>query len=383
MKSAQAQRLETLAGIVGRKLSHIARQLERAGVRNPARRSMRELAAIALGDDLARARAEARAARLRTATSKHWVAGYPRLLAEWHPTKNGELFPDEVRYGSSRPIWWICRKGPDHLWCAAPHNRTTRNRGCPYCANRAVSVTNSVAATAPEIAREWHPTRNGRQTPETTIAKSHRKVWWRCSKDARHVWQARLSNRWWGKSGCPFCSGLRVTAANALATLFPKVAAEWDRTGNGRLTPRKVAAKSHLSVWWRCPRDPVHRWKAAVDDRTIHESGCPVCMGKAPVPLHARKGRLNSLADRFPDLVDQWDRARNGTTRPKDVSFGSHFKAWWRCTRDPAHRWQAAVNERSRGSGCPVCAGKAPVPPGARAGRLNTPADRYPELHRC
>ncbi len=365
MKAGRDSRIDTLASIVGRNLSQIARQLERAGVSNPAGRSMRELAAIVLGKGLAWARSETRARRLSTAASKQWVAGYPRLLAEWHPTKNGDLFPDEVSYGSGKPIWWICPRGPDHVWCAAPHNRTTRRRGCPYCANRMVSVTNSLAALAPEIAREWHPTLNGKLTPEAAIAKSHRRVWWRCARNPEDVWQARLANRWWGRSGCPFCCGQRVSFGNCLATRFPGIAAQWDRLRNGNLTPRTVTAKSHVRVWWRCPRDRTHRWKAAIDDRTIHGSRCPVCMGKAPVPPGARKGRLNSVAERFPELAATWDRKRNLPTTPKDVSFGSHFWAWWICERDPAHRWRAEVNERSRGSGCPVCAGKAPAPLGS------------------
>ena len=133
-------------------------------------------------------------------------------------------------------------------------------------------------------------------------------------------------------------------------------------------------------MWWRCARDPAHRWKARIDDRVGKEAGCPVCTGKAPVPRGAREGRLNSFADRFPELAREWDRARNGTTRPKDVSFGSKFSAWWICSRDPAHRWQAEVSERARGSGCPVCAGKAPVPPNARLGRLNSLAEKFPRL---
>jgi len=351
-------RLETLARIVERKLSQIAHELERAGVRDPGRRPMRELAAILLGDDLARARAETRASRLRTATSRYWVAGYPRLRAEWHPSKNGDLFPDEVSYGSHKPIWWTCPKGPDHVWCVAPHGRTSRKRGCPYCANRMVSVTNSLATLAADIAREWHPTRNGKLTPRTVIAKSHRMVWWRCSKNPLHVWSARLSNRWWGRSGCPFCSGQRVTSANALATQFPNLVREWDSERNESLTPRSVASSSHFRVWWRCARDPAHRWKSRIDDRTRHEAGCPVCAGKTPVPRGAHKGRLNALADRFPELAREWDHTRNGNTTPKDVSFGSHFRAWWKCPRDRAHQWQAAVCDRSRGTGCPFCAGK-------------------------
>jgi hypothetical protein len=369
MTTEPLTRTAVLARIIGRSLGHIARQLERAGVCNPARRSMRELAAIGLGKSLERARAEVRARRMGTATSKHWVAGYPRLLAEWHPTRNGDLFPDEVSYGSGRSVWWICHHGPDHVWCSAPRNRTTRKRGCPYCANRMVSVTNSLAGLAPELAREWHPTLNGRLTPETTIAKSHRKVWWQCAKDPADVWRARLGNRWWGRSGCPFCRGQSVSSKNSLRTLFPKIAAEWDLTRNTDRTPRDVRAKSHLRVWWRCARDPAHRWKAAIDDRTIHGSGCPVCMGKAPVPRDARVGRLNSFAERFPHLARSWDGKLNLPTTPKDVSFGSHFKAWWICQQNPAHRWRAEVNERSRGSGCPVCAGKASARSGYQRGR--------------
>ena len=33
--------------------------------------------------------------------STHWVSGYPNLVAEWHPTRNGELSPSEVSYGSA------------------------------------------------------------------------------------------------------------------------------------------------------------------------------------------------------------------------------------------------------------------------------------------
>ena len=247
------------------------------------------------------------------------------------------------------------------MWSVAPHGRTTRKRGCPYCRNRLVSATNSLATLAPDIAGELHPTRNGNLTPQTAIAKSHRTVWWRCSKDFRHVWRARLANRWRRRSGCPFCSGQRVTSANALATLVPDLAREWDRARNGSLTPCRVAANSHIRVWWRCARDAAHRWQARIGDRAGHGAGCPVCAGKAPVPPGARAGRRNALSERFPELARQWDLKRNGATSPKAVSYGSHFKAWWQCPRSPDHRWQAAVGDRARGTGCPFCAGKRRV----------------------
>jgi Probable Zinc-ribbon domain len=346
-------RLDAIAALLGLPGATIERRLRRAGVRQPGRLSMRELAAVLTGESLARARAEVRERRMRAHGSRYWVAGYPRLLAQWHPTKNGDLFPDEVSYGSTKRIWWKCHEGPDHEWCVSATNRTSHGRGCPFCANRAVSVTNSLASLAPHIAREWHPTRNGKLTPDRIVAKSHRRVWWRCSVDPKHVWLGRLNNRWWNDTGCPFCTNQRVSKKNSLAATLPALAREWDTSRNGALTPRDVARTSKQKAWWRCSRNPQHRWEARIGDRTkVWPRGCPRCALNPPGA---------ALADRSPELVREWDPARNGKVKPTDVSHGSHFRAWWRCAQAPAHRWIAPVNERSRGTDCPFCAGKRRV----------------------
>jgi len=56
------------------------------------------------------------------------------------------------------------------------------------------------------------------------------------------------------------------------------------------------------------------------------------------------------------ELLGQWDE-RNAPLTPKTVSYGSKKKLWWHCRK--GHSWQAAVYNRSAGSGCPYCAGKA------------------------
>jgi hypothetical protein len=339
-----------LGNLLGLPPSAIEHALQSAGVKHPNRYPLRELAAVLTGESVERARAEARILRMRGHRSRYWIAGYPHLLAEWHLTKNGDLFPDEVSYGSRKRIWWKCSKGPDHEWCVSPSNRTSRGRGCPFCANRAVSATNSLASLAPEIAREWHPTKNSELTPDRIVAKSHRSAWWRCSTDRTHVWHARLASRWWHDAGCPFCANQRVSTATSLAAKFPALSREWDRDRNGALAPRQVAPTTKRKVWWRCRRNPAHRWLASIGDRTkVWPGGCPSCALNPP-------GR--SFAERCPDLVREWDLERNGTVKPKDISYGSHFRAWWRCSVSGSHRWEAVVNERSRGSGCPFCAGK-------------------------
>lgn len=130
---------------------------------------------------------------------------YPAVAATWHPTKNDDLQPSEVLPGSHRPVWWICEHG--HEWQAQIKSRVSGS-GCPVCANRMVLAgVNDLATINPELARQWHPTKNGDLTPRDVLAGSRRKVWWICEHG--HEWQADVSSRNHG-TGCPVCAGKKV-----------------------------------------------------------------------------------------------------------------------------------------------------------------------------
>src|SRR5262249_55679307 len=101
---------------------------------------------------------------------------HPALAAQWHPTKNGALTPDKIPPGSGKRVWWRCPKGPDHEWRATVDNRTILQRGCPYCAGKLASITNSLASLFPAIAAQWHPTKNGQLTPADVVAGSNKMV---------------------------------------------------------------------------------------------------------------------------------------------------------------------------------------------------------------
>ena len=65
---------------------------------------------------------------------KKLLSEYPELLREWHPTKNGELKPEEFTFGSNKKVWWLCPKG--HEYPASIGSRTGRKSGCPFCPRR-------------------------------------------------------------------------------------------------------------------------------------------------------------------------------------------------------------------------------------------------------
>lgn len=217
--------------------------------------------------------------RVVTAGFNDFAANYPQLAREWHPEKNFPVTQEEVFAGSVKQYWWKCEKG--HEWKARIASRV-RGNGCPVCAGRqVVKGFNDFASLFPELAEEWVTENNLPLTPETVTPYSNKRVWWRCAKG--HEWQAYISARSSSFSKCPYCTGKMVlTGFNDLATVCPKVAAEWNIEKNGNFTPEMVTVGSHKRVWWKCPEG--HEWRAVIYSRTgAREHGCPICAGRKTV----------------------------------------------------------------------------------------------------
>lgn len=58
---------------------------------------------------------------------------FPEISSEWHPSKNGELTPNDVSFGSTKKFWWICGSG--HEWKTTINSRASLGNGCPKCKN--------------------------------------------------------------------------------------------------------------------------------------------------------------------------------------------------------------------------------------------------------
>ena len=212
---------------------------------------------------------------------------HPHIAKQWHPTKNGDLTPDQVTAGSSKKAFWKCPEGDDHEWDASIYGRTGRGRGCPICSGRKVVDSTCLATTHPDLAKEWDyeknnliPLKKGLPTPITPYnvrAKCNRVVHWICSKNKNHKWRSSISNKTRKSGGgCPHCSNRKISKSNCLATTHPDIAKEWVRQDQGK-TPYDVSSGSDVIVLWSCSENPSHpHWLAKVQKRTSGR-GCPVC----------------------------------------------------------------------------------------------------------
>lgn len=270
---------------------------------------------------------------------------YPDIAKEWNNEKNGRLKPNQVTFGSGKRVWWNCENG--HEWLAAINNRTSNNRGCPYCTGGKTLIgVNDLCTINPTLANEWHPTKNGSRTPQSFRPNSNIKVWWLCPK-CGYEYQAIIANRTKG-TACKNCSNqILHSGINDLATIYPDIAKQWDYERNGDLTPHQVFPNSNKKFWWKC--DKGHTWQSAPNDRA-RGYNCPYCAGNK-VWIE-----FNDLATTHSELSAEWNYEKNGNLTPQMVSAGSGKKVWWKCLKC-GNEYQSIIGNRVKGYGC-KCSGK-------------------------
>ena len=306
--------------------------------------------------DINRDRNDIIAKNIAAIKNRSLQAKRPDLAEEWNQGKNGLLKPSMVLYGAHIKVWWKCSKC-GHEWSTTVKHRCN-GHGCPKCAGKLKSKLvqqtklrngeRSLRTLNPELAKELHPTKNGDLTPNTVNATSRMKVWWlgKCG----HEWEAAIDNRHRNGTDCPYCSGKKVLAGfNDVQTVNPTLALEWHPTKNGDLKPTDVSAGSKKKVWWKCSKCG-HEWQATINNRNTR-SGCPHCAGRK-----SHYDRLDNLQIENPTLAKQWHPTKNGLLKPTGITAGSSKKVWW--LGNCGHEWQASVNNRNRGGGCPYCSGK-------------------------
>jgi len=202
---------------------------------------------------------------------------------------------------------------------------------------------NSLKDKFPEIAKEWHPTKNKALTPEKVNYGVETKVWFICKEG--HEYETSVSSRTNMKSGCPYCANKKVGYGNDLRTKNPSLAKEWHPTKNGELKPSHIIASSHVKLWWKCKNG--HEWEASLSNRFRLGRKCPYC-------AHQKVGYGNDLQSRNPELSKEWHPTKNEELTPSDVYSGSNKKVWWKCNN--GHEWEASIANRSKkGRGCYSC----------------------------
>ena len=196
----------------------------------------------------------------------------------------------------------------------------------------------------PELLAFWDYEKNESVQPSDLSVGSNKKVWWKCLNG--HHWCVAPHNMK-NNNGCPYCSGTRIlSGVNDLLTINPELGDEWDYDANQGIDPHTIGPNSNKKVAWICKKG--HRWKAVVSHRN-RGVGCPVCSNKLIIP------GVNDFATVHPELLPEWNYEKNVGLSPDTVPPSGAKRVWWICSK--GHEYQATLNKRHNGTGCPYCYG--------------------------
>lgn len=349
---------------------------------------------------------------------------YPNIAKEWHPTKNGDLLPSDIKAGSNIRIWWKCSIC-DNEWITTPNHRTSENTGCPKCNKRSTSFSEQILYYY--VKRYFNDAVLRYKTndnveldifiPSKNIGIEYDGVYYHkdktrgmsdldknkyCSKNKIKLYRIREKglNKVTGSinitrnkqtySVLEECINTLLTLltnkpidsvdidndldsifkdyitqaiSNSLSKQYPKIAKEWHPNKNGKLRPESFLPNSNKRVWWVCRKG--HDYSATISHRVTRNDGCPYCSGRKVL-----KG-FNDLLTKNKKLSEQWNYKKN-KTKPYDYTANSHKRVWWVC--DKKHEWQATIKSRNEGNGCPICSNQV-----VKEG-YNDFAHLYPEL---
>ncbi|HEY8889451.1 MAG TPA: zinc-ribbon domain-containing protein [Clostridium sp.] len=113
-------------------------------------------------------------------------------------------------------------------------------------------------------------------------------------------------------------------------------------------------SRNNIKLKWKCFIIGCEEVFEAMWNDMTNNRGCPYCAGR-------RVGLSNCLATKSPQLSLEWHPTRNNNLTPYNFTAFSIKRAWWQCSKNPKHEWEATIAGRNfNNSCCPYCAGKIP-----------------------
>lgn len=351
-------------------------------------------------------------------TLSEWCMSNHRddLLEDYRRADN-PIPPEKLTgiWNNKKKYNWKCADEKHPSFLATFPIRARKDRGtCPYCSGREAipGVNDLFTLEENRLMKQWDWEKNKEigLDPHKLLPQSNKYAYWTC--ELEHTTFVPIYSKYNTKGGCSECMKYIETSFPEKAVLFYLSKILPDIKNNYRPTwmenkeldiyiPSLNVAieydgkRFHKDVQKDTYKNNLCKINGVKLIR-IREPGCPdlpesnICikmprynynyLGKAikelfkilsvnynedidvaedeiaiinSIRLHKKK---NSLAEKYPEIAEEWDYEKNGNVRPNMVSCNSNRKFYWKCNKGH-DSWSATVSSRVLGTGCPVCAG--------------------------
>lgn len=347
---------------------------------------------------------------------------HPEIANQLNPFMNGTIKSKDLTAGSTKKLWWTCQD--NHDWQTTVYSRTNGS-ACPYCNGR---LENNLTVTHPQIAKEIHPTKNGKIKAEDLTAGSGKQLYWICEKN--HIWKTTVNSRKRGK-GCPYCSKSKTDSK------YEKIIYYYIReVFKDCLANHKQFGKKELDIFIPSIKvaiefdGPRHKFEKDIEKNELCKENDILlirvrtydlpklnstsidfyldkkCSYKSldnsitdifqlinekykfnyNINIDSKKDEIkamqylkltniqNSISVTHPEIAKEIHPAKNGKLTAEMFTAGSGQKLYWQCNKN--HIWKATINSRVDGHNCPYCSGLKTI-----IGQ-NDLATEYPQIHK-
>jgi hypothetical protein len=265
---------------------------------------------------------------------------HPPLAREFDEVANFPLTSRDVFAGSPTRFWWKCPTVANHRFEATASNRSAAHSGCPLCLGRLiVANVNDAESLYPHLAREFHPTKNGRFKLSELAANSPQLIWWICPSN--HTYRKTVRKRT-GGAGCHHCER-KTSGARTITRARPDLAPEWDYVQNFPRTPDEVTIGSMTEYRWVCPAGHPYPQRP---ERRAAGYGCPSCSHRRFTP------NVNDAETLHPEICTEWHPYLN-MIKPSEIMPGTKSYVW--LCKIAKHLEKQSIPHRVLSGGCTKC----------------------------
>jgi hypothetical protein len=306
---------------------------------------------------------------------KSLEAKFPEIAKEWDYGKNGDKLPNNILAHSSKKYWFKCMN--NHEYEAIISSRVGSN-GCPTCIidrhvpkykPKQFKKEETFLFRFPEIAKEWHPTKNGDTTANDVKPASRQIGWWLCKNG--HEYQRPLLKRVYDNKSCTTCKRNEKLKETSFENKHPELVKLWHPTKNNDTKPSSVSHGSTQIVWILC--EIGHEYQQKVCE--ISQQLCYECKTgmKKQIIIQAASSKLTKkikindvtikpiiikesekLIDKYPDIAKEWDHEKNKDLTISNITYKSSKKVWWKCLN--GHEYCLAIVDRTiKNKECAEC----------------------------
>ena len=266
-----------------------------------------------------------------------------KLCKEWHKVKNLPLTPKNLTAGSSKKVWWICKK--KHVWQATVASRNI-GTGCPKCRPATSLIELRFFVELKSLFRNvvWRSKINN---IEMDIYLVKEKI---ALEVDGYPWHLKTKNRDILKNKKLNNLGIKlIRLRDKRLPKIPGIKISID-TKNNAHNNKKIINKILISNKFQSlfEKKQVIKIKEYIKNKKFNANDQFLKLQKELPKPQTKK----SLIYNYPNILKDWDYQKNDVD-PEYYTSNSMENVWWKCKKN--HSWKSSIRDRTRIIGCKKC----------------------------